>query len=250
MPLIGLVLMKHTRDKSLEFAKTICAAWKDTRSCDCKAYQRRFLFVNAWAAYNTAKSYWILHENKCFDDCVILARNLLERIFNSACAAKSPTHAVELISHELTEKIRHAKQCSPNAQAQLTPSINEHEKILQTLLGLMKKMKAPQWSYRRRAEAAGLVAYYLSGYFSFSRYAHAGYEVPRPEKQNQQSNAADFIALVAPVLTAANYHAVDCPDFRQGKCDVHAESMALLQDISLRTLGNNNGDIGIQKDKA
>lgn len=196
-------MMNNLPDKSLAFAKKIVDTWNDAGGCDCKAYQRRYLYRSAFGAYHTAKSYWILHENNCFSDCDILARNLLERIFNSVFAKESPTHAVELICHELNDKIRRFKLLNngPNASPENSKSIEDHEKLLQTFLGLISKSEAPDWNYCRRAEESGLSRIYRSGYFDLSRYAHAGYEVPRPEKHDQQSKTTDFIALVAPVLT-------------------------------------------------
>jgi len=203
------------------------------------AYQKEFLYRNAFGAHETANSYWILHKNKRFSDCVTLARNLLERIVNSSCGSKSPTHAVELISYELSEKIRHAKLWKPssNVSAQLDSSIKEHEKILPVFLCLAGKGKATDWNWKKRFDEAGLPGFYRSAYFDFSRYAHAGYETPRPGKRNQISKAADFIALVAPVMTAANYHALICPNCQIGKCDFPAKSHELLKSFSrvLRT---------------
>jgi Family of unknown function (DUF5677) len=240
------------RDKSLSFAKRLGCTWSDTGGHDCKAYQRRYLYVHAFGAFSTAKSYWILHESKCFSDCVILARNLLERIISSGVGAKSPAHAVELISHELSDKIRRAKLWtpSPNIAKRLGDMIKEHERDLSTFLSLIGKRKAPAWGkFEKRFDEAGLPGFYRSVYFEFSRYAHAGYEVPRPENHDRRSKAADFIALVAPVITAGNCHLVDCPDCNQGKCGVHEESMALLEDFSSRVLENTSGNIGERTDK-
>ena len=239
-------MINDLRDKSLSFAKRLGRTWTDTGGSDCKAYQRRYLYVHASGALNTAKSYWILHENKCFSDCVMLARNLLERIISSGVGAKSPTHAVELIAHDLSGKIRRAKLWapSPSSATKLSDMIKEHERHLPTFLGLIGKTKAPDWKWLKQFDEAGLPGFYRSLYFDFSRYAHAGYEVPRPGNYNQQSKSADFIALVAPVITAGNCHLVDCPDCNRGKCGVHEESMALLEDFSSRVLENTSGNIG------
>lgn len=244
-------MVNDLRDKSLSFAKRVVCTWNDTGGGDCKAYQRRYLYVHASGAFNTARSYWILHGNKYFGDCVILARNLLERIVSSICGVKSPTNAVELIAHELSDKIRRAKLWtpSPNIAKQLGDMIKEHERDLPTFLGLIGKREAADWNYQKRFDEAGLPGFYRSAYFHFSRYAHAGYEVPRPENHNAQSKEADFIALAAPVITAGNCHMVDCPDCDQGNCGVHAEAMALLQDFSSRVLENRSGNIGERTDK-
>lgn len=239
-------MMNSLPGKSLGFAKTIGETWNDAGGSDCKAYQRRYLYVSAFGAYHTATSYWILHENNRFSDCNILARNLLERVFSSAVANRSPTYAVELISHELSEKIRRFKLLNngPNASPENSKSIEDHEKRLQTFLRLINRSEAPDWNYYRRAEESGLRSYYRSGYFNLSRYAHAGYEVPRPEKHNEQSKTSDLIALVAPVFTKVLYHAVDCPDCIRDKCVVANEFKALSRDFSLCTLGNVDGVIG------
>jgi len=230
--------MKSLAHKSLAFAKKVGRAWKETGGGDCKAYQRRFLSRQAFGAYHTARSYWILRREGCFSDGITLSRNLLERIANSICGAKSPTHAVELIAYELSEKIRHAKLWtpSPSISTELTKAIKEHEKILPVFLALINQTKAPDWKFYKRFQQAGVAGYYRSGYFDFSRYAHAGYEIARPGGASRESKAADFIALVAPVITAANYHALDCQDCSRGKCAVHRESMLLLNRFSSRTL--------------
>jgi Family of unknown function (DUF5677) len=233
-------------ERSLAFAKKVGETWRDYPGLDCKSYQRRFLYVNAFAAYHTAMSYWILHASNCFNDCGILARNLLERIINCAFAVKSPEHAVGLIAAELSEKIRRTEMLNhpPHASQELTDSIQGQQRDLTTLLGLLQKAKADDWNYCRRAEEAGLLSYYRFGYFNLSRFAHAGYEVARPQEHNRQSKTTDFIALIAPVITAANGHSVDCPDCSSAKCAVRKEFDALATDLSLGTLGNPNGNIG------
>src|SRR5258706_21393 len=92
-------------DKSLEFARSIGEQWQDQSGIDLGAFQRRYLYVQSFGAAHTAKSYWILHHAKQHNDCNVLTRNLLERIFNSRVASKSPKHAVELIAHELSDRI-------------------------------------------------------------------------------------------------------------------------------------------------
>jgi hypothetical protein len=212
---------------------------------DCRAYQRRFLYVSAFGACHTARSYWILHEANCFSDGNILARNLLERIINSSFASKSPTHAVELIADELNGKVRRMKLLyePPSASPELTASIGEHDKHLLFFLALIGKSKAPDWSYCSRAKEAGMLRFYRSGYFHLSRYAHAGYEVARPDKHNQRSRTTDFIALVAPILTVEECHRVDCTDCSPTKCGVYDEFKALFRECSLYTLGNESGDL-------
>jgi hypothetical protein len=208
-----------------------------------EAYQRSFLCRQAFGAYHTAKSYWILRKKRCFNDCNGLGRNLLESIANSVVGAKSPTHAVELIAYELSEKIRHAEQwkrlpeISAEFSAELQQVIDKHQAILPTFLALINKAKAPDWKFYRRFEVAGLPGYYRSGYFNFSRYTHAGYEVQRPGRNTSPSRTADFVALAAPVLTAANYHAHDCEDCSQGNCSLRDESMLLLKQFSSQTIG-------------
>lgn len=243
--------MNEATHKSLAFAERVGGAWKETGGSDCKAYQRSFLCRQAFGAYHTAISYWILRENKCFSDSVALSRNLLERIANSICGAKSPTLAVELIANELSEKIRHAKlwNPSPGLSAELQQAVVEHKKILPVFLALIKKTKTPDWKFHRRFEQAGLGEFYRSAYFDFSRYAHAGYEVPRPGKRSHQSKAPDFIALAAPVITAANYHALDCRCPTHGECSVCNEGMALLQGFSSHTLGSKNPGFGSKSQK-
>jgi hypothetical protein len=231
--------MKNLAQESLAFAEKTGSSWQETGGGDCNAYQRSFLCRQAFGSYHTAKSYWILHENGCFSDCVGLSRNLLERIANSVCGAKSPLHAVELITYELSEKIRHAKLWtpSPHLSVDLQRAVQEHEAILPTFLTLINATKAPDWGFIKRFQEGGVRGYYRSAYFDFSRYAHAGYEVPRPGKFNEQSKAADFIALTAPVITGAIYHALDCNDCSQAKCVLHAESLGLLKKFSSLTLG-------------
>jgi len=145
------VMMKTLRDQSLDFAEKIVRNWSNPARADSVAYQTRFLHINACGAHETAKSYWILYDNKRFSDGIGLARNS-----------------------------------------------------------------------------------------NFSRYAHAGYEVPQPARHNQQSKAADFVALVAPVITATNYHSVDCADCHRGKCDLRVSSIELMKAFSTHTLGNKN----------
>ncbi|MGP8198866.1 MAG: DUF5677 domain-containing protein [Limisphaerales bacterium] len=231
--------MKNMASISLVFAEKVGHGWNEAAGSDCEAYQRRFLCRQASGAYHTAKSFWILRKNKCFNDCIILARNLLERIANSICAAKSPAQAVELIAHETTEKIRLLKKWKlpPAGSAKLQQTITQDEQFLAKLLGLIQKSKAPDWSFFQRFQKPGMEGFYRSGYFNFSRYTHAGYEMP-PGRREKPLGPGDFIALVAPVITGALYHRLDCPCCKPGKCEVHDESVALIKAFSSSSLGN------------
>ena len=86
--------MNNLADESLAFAERVGDGWKDTTRRDSAGGQEQFLCTQAFGAYQTAKSFWILHENGCLTDCMVLARNLLERIVNSTFALKPTKHAV------------------------------------------------------------------------------------------------------------------------------------------------------------
>jgi len=231
--------MKNMASVSLVFAEKVGRGWKEAAGTDCEAYQRRFLCRQASGAYHTAKSFWILRKHKCFNDCIILARNLLERMANSICAAKSPALAVELIAHETTEKIRLLKKWKlpPAGSAKLQQTLAQDEQFLARLLGLIQKPKAPNWHFFERFRESGMEGYYRSGYFKFSTHAHAGYEVPSGTRE-KPLGPAEFIALAAPVITGSSYHGLDCPCCRPGKCEVHEESVALIRRFSSSSLGN------------
>ncbi|GEM_PF-3185934 len=232
--------------RSLSFAKEIGEQWKESEGIDSKSYQRRFLYVNAFAAYCTAQSYWLLHASNHFNDCRILARNLLERMFNCGLAVKSSEHAVGLMAAELSEKIRHMEllRQPPFAWEELAVPIQNLNRQLAVLLGLLRRTEAEKWSPFRRAREAGLLHYYRFGYFDLSRYAHAGYEVSRPEEYGPPSKSTDFIALFAPVFAAAQCHAVDCSCASSDECHVRQKFDALVRDLSLGTLGNSNATMG------
>jgi hypothetical protein len=94
-------------DKTLAFARSVGEDWTDKwKKNELLGFQQRYLYVHALAACHTARSYWILHREGQHNECHILARNLLERIFNSRVASKSPEHAVELIASEVADRIR------------------------------------------------------------------------------------------------------------------------------------------------
>jgi hypothetical protein len=236
--------MKVLASLSLVFAQKVGSGWSEAAGTDSDAYQRRFLCRQASGAYHTAKSFWILRKNKRFNDCIILARNLLERTANSICAAKSAALAVELIAHETAKKIRLLKKWKPPpaALAKLHQTISEDERFLLRLLGIIQEPKAPDWSFFRRFQESGMEGYYRSGYYKFSTYAHAGYEVA-PGTREKPSGAADFIALVAPVITGASYHKLGCPCCKPTKCELHDESMALIRRFSSASLGHSRREI-------
>ena len=170
----------------------------------------------------------------------------MERIFNSAVAKQSPTNAVELICDELSGTIHQFERANngPNASPENSQSIEDKKTLLQNFLRLINEKEVPNWNYYERAEKSGLLGYYHSGYFILSRYAHAGYEVADPEKQNKQLKPSDFIALAAPIFTATLYHAVDCPNCNRHECIVDNEFKALIREFSSCTLGNEDGGIG------
>ena len=237
--------MNNLAKESLVFAERVGDGWKDAPMPDCLAAQEQFLCRQAFGAYHTAKSFWILHENGRLTDCIVLARNLLERIVNSTFGWKSPNHAVELIAHEYNTTIKQAEQWdtllggSPNLQQVIT----ENKKALRAVLSLLNKTEAGDWKIFKRFEecGSGMERCYRSLYFHFSRYAHAGFEVPRPGKHNEPSEASEFVALLAPVLTAINYHRRDGHECSHGKCRIGDEGMALAGRFSnpIKALGSN-----------
>jgi len=223
--------MNNLAKESLAFAERVGDGWKDTTGSDCAAGQEQFLCRQAFGAYHTAKSFWILHENGCLTDCVVLARNLLERIVNSTFGLKSPNHAVDLIASEYNSTIKQAEKWDTllGGSAELQQVIAENRRALNTVLSLLNKTKAPEWNIFKRFEVCGtgMERCYRSLYFHFSRYAHAGFEVPRPGRHNQQSEASEFVALLAPVFTAIYYHMRDGHDCSLGKCPIGDEGRAL-----------------------
>ncbi len=225
-------------DKSLAFARLIGEQWQDQSALDQPSFQRRYLYVQSFGAAHTARSYWILHHAKQFNDCNVLARNLLERIFNSRVASKSPEHAVELIAYELSERIRRLRLLQVEHQTlppEATEKITELERELQVFLSLLGTQSVPQWDWYRRAVEAGISSWAYRGLYSeFSCYTHAGYEVSRPQELNKPSNFADFTALLAPIDTAMFLHRLSC---NKTRCDVGSEYKALYEEFRNETLG-------------
>jgi hypothetical protein len=162
---------------------------------------------------------------------MVLARNLLERIVNSAFGLKSPNHAIELIANEYNTTIKQAEKWDRllGGSTDLQQVIAENKSALKTVLGVLNKTEAQDWNIFKRFEecGSGMEQCYRSLYFHFSRYAHAGFEVPRAGRHNQKSEASEFVALLAPVFTAIYYHRRDGHDCRQGKCPIGDEGLAL-----------------------
>ena len=224
-------------DKSLAFARCVGERWQDQPAMDLPSFQRRYLYVQSFGAAHTARSYWILHRAKQHNDCNVLARNLLERIFNSRVAAKSPKHAVELIAYELSKRISGLRRLLREHQRlpkKATETIERHESELKVFLSLLGTQSVPQWDYYRRASVAGISSWAYRGLYSgFSCYTHADYGVSRPQDSNKPSSFADFIALLAPVETALFLHAPACTDT---SCEVGLRYKALCDEFSNKTL--------------
>jgi len=101
-----------------------------------------------------ARGYWLLREAEQYNDCFVLARNLLERIFNSRVASKSPKHAIELIAHELSKRIRGLRLLQREHQRlpkEATETIGRLDSELKVFLSMLGTKPVPRWDYYRRA---------------------------------------------------------------------------------------------------
>jgi len=225
-------------DKSLAFARSIGEEWQDRPGTDLRSFQQRYLYAQAFGTAHTARGYWILHREEQHHDCNLLARNLLERIFNGRVASKSPRHAVELMTCELSEHIRRLRLFQRELQhvpKEATQTIERLESELQVFLALLGTQEAPQWDYHRRAVEAEISTWAYRGLYSeFSCYTHAGYEVGRPRELNKPSNLADFIALLAPLDTAMFLHRLSCTETQ---CEIGARYKTLYEEFRNEMLG-------------
>jgi hypothetical protein len=223
-------------DRTLAFARSIGKDWKDTQEMDLSAFQRRYLYLQSLGAAHSARAYWILHRAQQHNECHMIARNLLERIFNSRVAIKSSKHAVELIASELSDRIHRLQlwqRDTPGLPAQLTDLIERHERELHEFLKMLNTSIAPQWDYYRRASEANIAWAYRGLYSDFSRYTHAGYDTTRPQELNKAWSVTDFIALLAPIDTALQLHRLSCSE---SPCKVAADYAALYEEILNITL--------------
>jgi len=93
---------------------------------------------------------------------------------------------------------------------------------------------APQWDYYRRAADASIAWAYRGLYSEFSCYTHAGYEMSRPPELNKPWRLSNFIALLAPIDTALQFHRLSCTE---QPCNVAADYAALYSEIQSETLG-------------
>lgn len=223
------------QDQTLAFARSIGQPWKDEFGMDLLGFQQRHLHAQALAAAHTARGYWILHRENQHNECHILARNLLERIFNSRLARKSAKHANELIVSDLTNHIARLKSWQkdePTPDSVVVELIERLEKELQQFLALLGQKKPRKWDCSQRAAEVGLSWAYRTLYSDFSIYTHAGYQISRPPDLNKPSNLADFIALFAPIDTAIHLHQLSCTD---NPCKVAADYKALYDEICSTT---------------
>jgi hypothetical protein len=113
---------------------------------------------------------------------------------------------MELIANEYNTTIKQAEKWDRllGGSTELQQVVAENKNALKAVLGLLNPTEVQDWNIFKRFEecGSGLELCYRSLYFQFSRYAHAGFEVPRPGRHNQQSDASEFVALLAPVFTA------------------------------------------------
>jgi len=229
-------------DKSFSFARSIGEQWQDPNSNDLPSFQRRYLYVQSFSAAHTASSYWILRRADKQYDCNVLARNLLERIFNSRVAHKSPRHAVELIAWELSERIRHLRLFQTVHPQMDMQTIQGYESDLRVFLSLLGMSSAPQWDFYRRADEAGISSWAYRGVYSLlSGYTHAGYERGRPKEISGPTSLADFVALLAPIDTAFLFHRISCTDVR---CEIGSQYKALYDEFERETIGRTTSNDG------
>ena len=217
-------------DDTFLYAHKIGSPWTDPIGFTLEDFQSRFLYTQCLGASQTAKSYWLLHSNGRFQDCNILARNLLERIFNSRLAIKSSRHAVELLANELAAECEGWRKGINEFGDRVPENLNHVQCLNQELANFEKLLggKAPNWSYYDRAKESGLAAYYRSAYFHLCSYTHATHTTP-VEKSDYPCPATDYIALMAPIDTAVTLHRLSCP---RADCELDEQYVLLAKNIS------------------
>ena len=190
--------------RSLSFAKEIGEQWKESEGIRLQVLSAAVPDTST-PSLRTARhsSYWLLHASNHFNDWPrILARNLLERMFRLwTCRKVTGTCSGASGSRTVPRKSGTLSSCGSRLSA--------WEELAVPIQTLKEELRCASWpAPRTKAEEVQLgfgvlktPAYCTttgSGIFNLSRYAHAGYEVSRPEEYDRQSRTSDFIALTCP----------------------------------------------------
>ncbi len=230
--------MERIADKSFAFAKRFLDAWTDVDTHGPVEFQNRYLFKQMIGACQFSQAYWTLYQTRERDAGRMIARHILERVFNARVAKISPHLAVELIAHDINEKIEKVElfiEQNPdlpdkNVLVAKVAELAAERKIFLDYIGLEA---APNWNYYRRAEKVHLQWAYRSMYMDFSRFVHANYELPDLVRRDEECPFANFVALFGPLDTAASLHSLTCSD--GAGCSVSAEYGEILQEIGEAT---------------
>ena len=194
-------------DKCNDFAKKLAGEWKDSEPFDARGFQLRYLYSNAYRAAHTAFSFWKLNAMEHYHDSHVLARVLFERIINGRIASRSPTRAVTLMSSEIANEIdkvtkwQNLDELPGETQTYLARRASE----LKHFLGLAGIPKPPVWNFCALAKEVDCESLYPSAYRDLSQYSHAGYNVSRPGQGDRDCLYLKFVALIAPVESAAQF---------------------------------------------
>lgn len=223
--------------ETFEYAQSTMHGWRDNGAMDSKGFQARYLFRQALGALEMAEAFWSLFRLGHHDAGRIIARHLLERIYSARLAKQSPADAVDLIIHDIGERIKRMKQWlednpSVKERATIQQRIAEHENEQTQFLSMLGR-KPSKLDFFSRAKLIDLGWSYRSLYWDFSRHVHASFELPKETEMNVPQKDATMIALFAPMDTTHQLHTLTCP----GKgCDMGEKYKKLYNKIMRATV--------------
>ena len=206
--------MKTHASKVHEFAFPVLEGWQDLDSHDPKGFQSRYLYKQALGASQMAEAFWVLFHAGQHDASKMIARHLLERVYSARLAKESPEEAIDLIIHDISERIKKMKlflednQSVPGSEI-IKQRIKEHETEKERLTKLLGR-EPSRLDFFQRAERVKLKWSYRTMYWNFSRYIHAGFEFPNVSELNMPEQDSAMLALFAPMDTAQQLHGLNC----------------------------------------
>lgn len=222
------------------FAFPVLKAWKATGKQDAASFQSSYLYTQALGASHMAESFWVLFNLDKHDAAKIVARHLLERVYNARFAGKSPEDAVDLICHEIADKIKRQKQfleanpkLKPSERIPIEGSIASHDVDLQKFLTLLGRPPTENLSIYKRANLVQLKWAHRSIYMDLSNYAHANYEHPHQGEIDIPERIAPAMGLFAPMDCAHQLHKLTC---KGGACDMGKKYTSLYDKIMRATV--------------
>jgi Family of unknown function (DUF5677) len=201
-------------DESLKFSNELIGGWKEDGSRDTKSLRLLYLCSNAHRAADTSAAIWLLLQAGKIHDCHTLARTLFERMVRGRYAAESEDKFLGLIGGELNQELEKVQKWENSTTVDLGPMPYRdfRKPDIDFILAATGRTELPPkisiYEITTNLEGVAGESLYRALYRELCLYAHATFDVSRPNAGDKPEPPLIWLALFVPFDTAMQFYQI------------------------------------------